>query len=185
MFRTELAELVVHGFEPDGIELGLEVKMADAALKFEYLQFGVGQHGGKEGGGLRGQGFGGCLAHGGILFERLVVFFHFPPFLVNRGPLGLVQAGVTADLIQDALAPVLVCEDLSGDEHRLLHGPQIDAQGLRIGKDQRLHGLELALRAVGRAQDDGAAAFEGKNEVMAQGPHQVHVLSRGVSGIGQ
>ena len=76
MLRTELAELVVHCFEPDAIELGFETKMPDAALEFEHLQFGVGQHGGKAMGGLRGQGFGGRLAHGRVLFERLVVFFH-------------------------------------------------------------------------------------------------------------
>ncbi len=79
----------------------------------------------------------------------------------------------------------MVCKDLPGYEHRLLHGPQIDAQGLRIGKHQRLHGLEPTLRTVGFAQGDGAAAFEGKNEMMAQGPHQTHVLGRGVPGIGQ
>jgi len=76
MLRTELTELLVHGFEADGIELGFEAKMPDAALELKHLQFGVGQHGGKEMGGLRGQGFGGRLAHGGVLFERLVVFFH-------------------------------------------------------------------------------------------------------------
>ena len=59
MLRTELAELVEHGFQADSIELGFESEMADAAFKLEYLQFGVGQHGGEEMGGLRGQGFGG------------------------------------------------------------------------------------------------------------------------------
>ena len=76
MLRTELSELVVHGFQADGMELGLESEMADAAFELKHLQFGVGQHGGKEMGGLRGQGLGGRLAHGRILFERLVVFFH-------------------------------------------------------------------------------------------------------------
>ena len=52
--------------------------------------FGVGQHGGKEMGGLPGQRFGGRLAHGGTLFERLVVLLHFPPSLLNRGQLGPV-----------------------------------------------------------------------------------------------
>ena len=168
MLRTELVELVVYGFEADGVELGFEAKMADAALELKHLQFGVGQHGGKEMGGLRGQGFGGCLAHGGVLFERLVVFFHFPPSLVNRGQLGLVQVGVAADQIQCALATVLVCKDLSGYEHRLLDGPQIDAQGLRIGKHQRLHRLEMAGDPRGRAQGHSAAAFEGKNKVVAK-----------------
>ena len=76
MLRTELTELVVRGFQAHGIELGFEAKMADATLEFEHLELGVGQHGGKEMGGLRGQGFGGRLAHRGVLFERLVVFFH-------------------------------------------------------------------------------------------------------------
>ena len=48
MLRTELAELLVHGFEPDGVELGFEAKMPDAALELRHFQFGVGQHGGKE-----------------------------------------------------------------------------------------------------------------------------------------
>jgi hypothetical protein len=59
MLRTELAELVVHGFQADGIELGFEAEMPDAALELKHFQFGVGQHGGEEMGGLRGQGFGG------------------------------------------------------------------------------------------------------------------------------
>ena len=114
MLRTESAELVVHGFQAHGIELGFEAKTADAAFELEYFEFGAGQHGGEEMGGLRGQGFGECLAHGGILLERLVVFFYFPPSLVNHGHLGLVQVGVAADQIQHALAPVLVCKDLLG-----------------------------------------------------------------------
>lgn len=185
MLRTELAKLQVHGFQAHGIELGFEPKMAKAALELEHFEFGAGQDGGHEMGGLRGQGFGGLLAHRGVLFERLVVFFHFPPSLVNRGQLGLGQVGVAADQLQNPLAAVLVCKDFSGDEYRRLDGPQIDAQGLRIGKDQRLHGLKPALGAIGFAQGDGAAAFEGENEVMAQGPHRAPVLGRGVPGTGQ
>ena len=51
--------MLVHGFETDGIELGFEAKMPDAALERERFQFGVGEHGGKEMGGLRGQGLRG------------------------------------------------------------------------------------------------------------------------------
>ena len=69
MLRTKLAELVVHGFQAHRIELGFEAKMAKAALELEHFEFGVGQHGGEKVGGLRGQGFGGRLAHRGILFE--------------------------------------------------------------------------------------------------------------------
>ena len=42
MLRTELAELVVHGFEPDGIALGFEAKMPDAAFELKHFQFDVG-----------------------------------------------------------------------------------------------------------------------------------------------
>ena len=73
MLRTELAELEVHSFQAHGIALGFESKMPDAAFELEDLQFGVGQHGGKEMGGLRGQGFGGRLTHVGTLFKRLVI----------------------------------------------------------------------------------------------------------------
>ena len=185
MLRTKLAELLVRGFEANGVEVGLEAKMAEAALKFEPFELGVGQPGGQEVGGLRGQRFGGRFAHGGVLFARLRVLFHFPPSLVNRSQLGLVQVGVTADQAQDTLATVLVCEDLSSHEHGLLDGPQVDPQGLRIGKHQRLHGLELALGPRSFTQGHGAAAFQGKNKVLAQRPHQAHVLGRGIPAIGQ
>ena len=105
-----------------------------------------------------------------------MVFFHFPPSLANRGQSDLVQVGVAADQIQHVLATVLVYTDFFNDEHRLLNGPQLDAHGLRSGKHQRLHGLEPALRTVGFAQGHDAAAFEGKNKVVAQGSHQGHVL---------
>ena len=36
------SELLVHGFETDGIELGFEAKMPDAALELKHFQFGVG-----------------------------------------------------------------------------------------------------------------------------------------------
>lgn len=63
MLRTELAKLVVHGFEADGVELGFETKMAYPALELERFEFDVGQHGSQEMIGLRGQGFGGRFAH--------------------------------------------------------------------------------------------------------------------------
>ena len=59
MLRTELFELVVHGFQADGVALGFKAKMADAAFKLKHFQFGADQHGGKEMDGLRSQGFRG------------------------------------------------------------------------------------------------------------------------------
>ena len=37
MLRTELVELLIHGFDPNGIELGFEAKMADAALELALV----------------------------------------------------------------------------------------------------------------------------------------------------
>ena len=73
--------------------------------------------------GLRGLRFGGQLAHGYVLLEQLLVLFRFPPSLVNRGQSGLVQVDAAADQIQNALAVVLVCKDLSAYEYRFFHGP--------------------------------------------------------------
>ena len=94
-----------------------------------------------------------------------MVFFCSPPSLVNRSELGLVQVGVAADQVQDALAAILVCKDLSSNKYRLFDGPQIDAQGLCIGKHQRVHGLQLTLCPCPFAQGHGAGGFEGKEEV--------------------
>ena len=58
MLRTELAELLVHGFKTDGVALGFKAKMADVAFEFEHFGLGVGQHGGEEVRGLCGQDFG-------------------------------------------------------------------------------------------------------------------------------
>ena len=96
MLRTKLTELVVQGFQVGGVELGFEAKMPDAALELEHLELGVGPHSGKE---MRGLCFGGWLAHGRVLFERLLVLFRFPPSLVNRGQSGLVQVDIAADQI--------------------------------------------------------------------------------------
>jgi hypothetical protein len=41
MLRTELTELVIHGFETHGIELGLEAKMANAAFELEHFELGI------------------------------------------------------------------------------------------------------------------------------------------------
>ena len=44
MLRTEQHELLIHGLETDGIELGFKAKMADAAFELEDFELGVGQH---------------------------------------------------------------------------------------------------------------------------------------------
>ena len=58
LFCTELAELVAPGFQTHVTGLGFEAKMTDAALELELFEFGAGQHGGEEMGGLCGQGLG-------------------------------------------------------------------------------------------------------------------------------
>jgi len=46
MLRTEQGELLKHGFQADGIELGFEAKTAKPAFEFEHFQFAVGQYSG-------------------------------------------------------------------------------------------------------------------------------------------
>ena len=58
MLRTQLPELVTHGFQADGVARGLEAKMADATLQLEYFAFATGQYGGQEVTGLSGERFG-------------------------------------------------------------------------------------------------------------------------------
>lgn len=65
--------------------------------KFQDIQLAVSQNGGKEMIGLGIGLFGGRFAHRRILFEGLVVFFDFPPSLVSRCQLGLVQACIAAE----------------------------------------------------------------------------------------
>lgn len=73
--------------------------MPQAMLGFEDFKFGTGQQGSKEMGGLGRGRFSGWHAHGRILFVGLMVFFHFPSFLISRGGLSLRQVGITADQI--------------------------------------------------------------------------------------
>jgi len=51
--------------------------------------------------------FRGRLPHGGVLFERLVVFFDAPPSLVDCRQLHLIQARIAADQLYHALRPIL------------------------------------------------------------------------------
>ena len=71
MSRTELSELVVHGFQADSIELCFESEMPDAVFELEYLQFGVGQqHGGKKMGACVARVLVGALPIDGFSLQR-------------------------------------------------------------------------------------------------------------------
>ena len=61
---------------------------------------------------LRPNGLGRRLGKTGIALDRLVVLFHFPPFLVDCLDVATVQCRVTRHQIENALAAVLVCKDL-------------------------------------------------------------------------
>ena len=65
---------------------------------------------------LRGHGFGGRLARGSMLFERLMKFFDFPPSVANRCNRGLVQTRVDADQLQHTLVAVFFGKGLAHDE---------------------------------------------------------------------
>ena len=70
----------------------------------EVVALGVGQ-------------FGGRFGEGGVAFERLMVFLHFPPFWVDRVNVGARESQVTGAKFQDALSPIFVFEDLTGYYH--------------------------------------------------------------------
>ena len=65
---------------------------------------------------LRGHGFGGRLAQGSMLFERIMKFFDFPPSVINRYNQGPVQAHVDADQLQHTPVTVFFGKGLAYDE---------------------------------------------------------------------
>ena len=98
------------------IELGLQGKMIQLGLHFQPLQFNKAAQGGKEMIGLGRDRLRGGLRQRNILFERLVITFHLPPFVVGRGQVVKRYGGLTGHQITHADTAVFVCEDLL-DEH--------------------------------------------------------------------
>ena len=83
--------------------------------------------------GLGGDRLRGRLRQRDIVFERFVITFYFPPFVVDRSE-GLERhRGVTGDQIANAGAAVFVCEDLLDQDEREVDSFQIDFPcGLRF-----------------------------------------------------
>lgn len=63
VLRTELGELLVHGFQAHAIKLGLKTKMSDTTFEFECFKFAISQQRGKEMIGLGRERFGRRFAH--------------------------------------------------------------------------------------------------------------------------
>ena len=76
MLRGKSDQFLIHGFETNEVELGLDSKMAEGMTDFQTLQLDVSPHGSQEVVGLRSEGFGGQLAQRSMLFERLMVSFN-------------------------------------------------------------------------------------------------------------
>src|SRR2546427_4291294 len=61
-----------------------------------------------------------------VLFERLVITLHLPPSLVVCGEVVERTGGSTRTQIENARAPILVCEDLLGQQQREIYSFQVD-----------------------------------------------------------
>ena len=108
------------------IEFGLQGKMIQLGLPFQPLQFDKAAQGGKEMIGLGGDRLRGRLGQRDVLFERLMITFHSPPFVVGRGQVVKRQGGITGDQITNAAAAVFVCEDLLDQHERKVDSFEID-----------------------------------------------------------
>jgi len=89
--------------------------MPHSMLELEDFELTISQQGSKGMGGLSSGRFGGRCTHRHILFKRLMIFFHFPPSLVNRSKLSLRQVDTAADQIQRALAIIFISKDWSSN----------------------------------------------------------------------
>ena len=147
------------------IELGFQGKMIQLGLPFQPLQFDKATQRGKEMIGLGRDGLGGRLGQRDILFERLVITFHLPPFVIGRGQVVKRQGGITGDQIANAHAAVFVCEDLLDQHQREVHSFEIDfPRGVRF-QLQRVHSDIPALLLVRLTQGDFAIGLEGTDKV--------------------
>ena len=131
------------------IELGLQGKMIELGLPFQPLQFDKATQGGKEMIGLGRDGLRGGLRQRDVLFERLVITLHLPPFVIGRGEVVKRQGGITGDQIANAHAAVFVCEDLLDEHEREVHSFEIDFPGGLRFQLQRVHSGIPALVFVG------------------------------------
>ncbi len=68
--------------------------------------------------GLRSLGARGRTRQRSILLQRLVVFFHLPPFLVEAHHAVAIECRVARHQIQKALAAVFVRKDLFDQKQR-------------------------------------------------------------------
>ena len=139
--------------------------MIQLGLPFQPLQFDKATQGGKEMIGLRRDRLRGRLGQRDVLFERLMITFHSPPFVIGRGHVVKRQGGITGDQIANADTAIFVCEDLFDQHERKVDSFEIDfPRGLRF-QLQGVHSDIAALLLVGLTQGDFAIGFQGTNKV--------------------
>ncbi|MCC6300356.1 MAG: hypothetical protein IT314_13765 [Anaerolineales bacterium] len=76
------------------VQFGFEGKVIEFGVAFEQFQFDIPAQGGEEMVGLGCDRLGRRLLQRSILFERLVIGFHIPSFLVECGDPVTVQGGI-------------------------------------------------------------------------------------------
>ena len=77
--------------------------MIELGAHFQPLQFDKAAQGGEEMISLGGNGLCGRLGQRDVLFKRLMITLHLPPFVIGRGEVVKRQGGITGDQITDLL----------------------------------------------------------------------------------
>ena len=96
----------------------------------QAFELDVRVHGGKEVIALRPHRVRGRLGQPRVRLDRLMVFFHFPPFLVDSSEIGVVKRQIVGDQIQHAGASVFVGKDLLSEQHRNLQALEENLEDL-------------------------------------------------------
>ena len=140
--------------------------MIQRGSHFQPLQFDKAAQGGKEMIGLGRDRLRGGLRQRDILFERLVITLHLPPFVIGRGEIRKRQGSIAGDQIENAQAAVLVCEDLLDEHEREVDPFEIDYPGGVRFQLQRIHSRIPPLVFVGHTQGDFAIGLQGTDKVV-------------------
>ena len=134
--------------------------------------------------GLRSDRLGRRLGKAQVAFERLVVLFDLPPFLVERRDLFTRQRRITADQRDHSLAAVFVEEDLLGKQQGERNPFEPDTNN---GVGFQFSGRHVRVRAIGmlrRVQGHIAIVFEGHHELFVTVVlDKHHVLRTGEPGV--
>ena len=94
--RRQGTQVAEHLLEARMVDASLDGEVVEGGGGLDALEFDEGMQTAKQVVGLRGWGARGAFGRRGVLLEALVVFFDFPPSLVDRRHLLVVEIGSVA-----------------------------------------------------------------------------------------